>query len=90
MDFWQEVILIILGVVLTGSMAMLSWIVIRVHSLQKQVAMIEIECRTRIDAITCECTERLTWIRSVAKRQDEIAEHLASIKGMIEADRSRK
>lgn len=89
MTFWQEIILIGLGTILTVAMTVLGWIVVRVQSLQEHVTLIEAEFRTRIDAIQSECTERLTWIRNVAQRQDEIAEPLASIKGMIEADKNR-
>ncbi len=87
MTFWEQAILVGLGTTMTAALATLGWIVTRVQRLQVRVTSLEAEVRTKIAAIEKNCGDRLEWSRAVGKRQDEIAEHLATIKGWMEADR---
>ena len=87
MGFSQNAVLIVLGSGLTAVLAVLGWVVVRVLQLSVRIASLEAETRARFAQIGINCSQRLDWIRAVEKRQDEIADNVAQIKGLLEADR---
>ena len=87
MGFSQNAVLIVMGSGMTAVLAVLGWVVVRILQLSVRIASLEAETRARFAQIGINCSQRLDWIRAVEKRQDEIAENVAQIRGLLEADR---